>query len=117
MDYCAMLLFAVASVLCAEWGAYFQVGDSLASFKPLIMVFGTLATLIAFGPLLSFGPLLYRARRAGLLEVSTMATAASRRFHERWIEGEDRSGRSFGFDVQSLAATVQTYRETVEQMV
>lgn len=116
MDYCALLLFAVASVLCAEWGAYFRVDDSLASFKPLILAFGTLATLIAFGPLLSFGPLLYRARRAGLLEVSTMATAASRRFHQRWIEGGDRSGRSFGFDVQSLAATVQTYRETVEQM-
>jgi hypothetical protein len=116
IDYCALLLFAAASVLCAEWSVYLQVGDSLSSFKPLILAFGTLATLVAFGPLLSFSPLLYRTRRAGLLEASNMATAASRRFQQRWIHGEDHGGRSFGFDVQSLAATVQAYRETVEQM-
>jgi hypothetical protein len=116
IDYCAMLLFAASSVVCSEWGSYFEFGSSLATFKPLLIVFGAFATLLAFGPLLLFGPLLAHVRRAGLLEVGGVATDESRRFHRRWIEGKDRGGRNFGVEVQGLAAAAQTYRETVEQM-
>jgi len=116
VDYCAMLLFAMTAVLCTEWGAHFEIGTSLAGFKPILIVYGALATLVAFGPLLFFCPMLYKARRDGLIEVARMATQAGRRFHQRWIEGRDRSGRSYGFEVQGLAATVHSYRETVEKM-
>ncbi|MFT3922917.1 MAG: hypothetical protein QM778_10315 [Myxococcales bacterium] len=116
VDYCAMLLFAATSVLCTEWGSRIDLGGSLSSFKPLLALFGTLATLVAFGPLLLFSPLLYKARREGLIEVSGMAAEAGRRFHRRWIEGRGCGSRAFGLEVQGLAATVSSYRETVEKM-
>src|SRR5690242_15256568 len=36
MGYCALLLFAVASTLCAEWGDRLALGASLSGFTPLL---------------------------------------------------------------------------------
>jgi hypothetical protein len=113
VNYCAVLLFTVSSVVCAEWGTRFNLGASLGSFKPLLLVFGTAGTLIAFGPLLLFVPQLVRAHRRGKLELNALATKLGRRLrrasidHESSVESET---------VMALANVEQTYRETVKQL-
>ncbi|MDQ3363809.1 MAG: hypothetical protein M3680_00050 [Myxococcota bacterium] len=54
IGYCAMLLFTVASVLCAEWHDLAFFGVTLVSFAPLLVLFAAVGTLVAFGPLLLF---------------------------------------------------------------
>lgn len=127
IDYCTMLLFAASSVLSAEWGTRFSMGATLETFKPLLLVFGSVATLLAFGPLLMFMPLLWRARREGGLDVTALVAHMGRTFETRWVEAggfargrplEARQGEepSLGFEAQSLSAMIQSYRETVIQM-
>lgn len=116
VDYCTMLLFAVASVLSAEWGSRLSFEATLNGFKPLLLVFATLATLIAFGPLLLFMPLLFRARRSGTLDAAEIAVHTGRRFEQRWLEGRGGRGRSLSNEAQGLAALITSYRETVDQM-
>jgi hypothetical protein len=113
LGYCAVLLFAVSSVLCAEWGSRFTLGATLASFKPLLVVFAAVATLVAFGPLLLFAPQLFTARQRGLREVGGVACRAGRAFREVLLDpsASVESGR-----VYELAGVEQTYRETVKQL-
>jgi hypothetical protein len=115
IDYCAILLFAISSVLCAEWRGRYFLGTTLASFKPLLAMFGAVATLIAFGPLLFFSPQLFRARRQGLVECDGFATTHNRRFQREWIDESDSEGR-VSRNTQQLAAAVEIYRETVFQL-
>jgi hypothetical protein len=113
VGYCAVLLFAASSVVCAEWGSRFMLGETLSSFKPLLLVFGCVATLVAFGPLLLFAPQLLRARRQGMLELGSVATYAGRAFREVLLDPErSLASRS----AQELASLEQTYRETVKQL-
>jgi hypothetical protein len=113
VGYCAMLLFAASSVLCAEWGGRLMLDATLATFKPLLLVFGCVATLVAFGPLLLFAPQLLQARRQGMLELGSVATSAGRLFREALLHPERSVG---GGSVQELASLEQTYRETVKQL-
>lgn len=113
MGYCAVLLFAVSSVLCAEWGNRFTLGATLASFQPLLLVFAAVATLVAFGPLLLFAPQLFTGRQRGLREVGGVACRAGRSFREALL---DRSTPVDGGKVYELASVEQAYRETVKQM-
>jgi hypothetical protein len=113
MGYCAVLLFAVSSVLCAEWGNRFTLGATLASFKPLLVVFAAVATLVAFGPLLLFAPQLFTARQRGLREVGGVACRAGRAFREALLApGAPVDSRT----VYDLASVEQAYRETVKQL-
>lgn len=116
MDYCTMLLFAASSVLSAEWGNRFFIGATLQTFKPLLLMFGSVATLLAFGPLLVFAPLLYRVRREGALDLAGVVAHAARTYQRRWLEDGGRQERDLGFEVQSLSAMIQSYRETVSQI-
>ena len=113
VGYCAMLLFAISSVLCAEWGSRFTLGQTLASFKPLLLVFAAVGMLIAFGPLLLFVPQLTRARRHGMLEVGALATFSGRRFRNALLYPQRPLESS---QVQELASLEQTYRETVKEL-
>ena len=65
---------------------------------------------------LVFIPILYRVRREGALEVAGMAADYGRAFQKRWLDEREHTGRELGLDVQSLAAMIQSYRETVNQM-
>jgi hypothetical protein len=113
VGYCAALLFAVSSVLCAEWGNRLTIGATLASFKPLLLVFASVATLIAFGPLLLFAPQLFYARRRGMLELGGVAADSGRAFRKALRDPTLRLGRR---SVHELASLEQTYRETVKQL-
>lgn len=113
VGYCAMLLFAISSVLCAEWGSRFTLGATLASFKPLLLVFAAVAVIIAFGPLLLFAPQLWRARRKGLLEVGRVASRVGRLLRSSYRDPERLQESRV---VQDLASIEQTYRETVKQL-
>jgi hypothetical protein len=113
VGYCAGLLFAISSVLCAEWGGRFTLGATIGGFAPLLLAFGTIGVLIAFGPLFLFVLPLYRARRYGLAEVGGIATAAGRRFRDQCLDTTLERDR---VDVHALSAVEQTYRETVYEL-
>ncbi len=113
VGYCSMLLFAISSVLCAEWGGRFTLGATIGSFAPLLLAFGTVGILIAFGPLCLFVVPLFRARRYGIAEVGGIATAAGRRFRRQCLDTTLARER---VDVHALAAVEQTFRETVDEL-
>lgn len=110
IGYCALLLFAIASVLCAQWSGRFALGATLATFKPLLLLFGTVGTLIAFGPLLLFSGQLRRLRREGTRALGELAMAYGRRFRWRWLaRAEDRERFDSG-DVEPLVNLAQAYQ-------
>lgn len=116
IGYCSMLLFAISSVLCAEQGSRLAFGASLASFTPLLLVFGTAGTLIAFGPLLLFTPQLMRARRDGLVEYARLGSEYGRGFQRRWIRGRPSAERIGPRSTQPLSDLGAIYRDTVERL-
>jgi hypothetical protein len=113
MVYCAMLVFAISSVLCAELETRQTLGATLESFSPLLVLFALVGTLIAFGPLLAFAPQLYRARKRGLLELDGYASRCGRRLRAALLDPNGSEGRE---TIQVMANTEQTYRETVTQL-
>ncbi len=115
IGYCATLLFAISCVVVAEWGERFAGGNTLGSFQPLFMLFGVVGALVAFGPLLFYVPLLFRARYAGILETSSFATQFARLFRARRLELRGRELMT-SRDVQGLTAMNASYQETVEGM-
>jgi hypothetical protein len=115
VDYCALILFAVSSVLCAEWGGRL-VFTTFSSFEPVLIAFAAIAILLAFGPLLCFTPPLVRARRAGLVESAGAAAAFSRRFRREWLEQRDHTSRP-DTDPMPLVNVTELYRHTAQRMV
>ncbi len=113
--YCAALLFVVSAVVCAEWGSRFGAGQTLASFKPLLLLFGSAGALIAFGPLLVFTPLLVRARSEGLKYLGGFAARSGRRFR-RHLSRDPRPSPARYQEVDGLTAMATTYRESVNSI-
>lgn len=113
VDYCAMLLFAVSSVLTAEWDARFTFATF---FEPLVLAFAVFGVLVAFGPLIFFAPRLERTRRAGLVESARVATAFGRRLRAQSLETRDLESR-LRSDPEPLAHMTQIHRNTVEHLV
>jgi hypothetical protein len=118
VGYCAMVLFAVSSVVCSEWGERFALGETLRSFQPLLLLFAVVGSLVAFGPLFFFVPQLFRAKRQGLIEANSFATRFGRRFHRHWIQSRRSRGREAlaGDDIQALDALGSSYRDGIAQL-
>jgi hypothetical protein len=117
IGYCEVLLFAIASVLSAEWQGRVELGTTLASFAPMLLAFVTVATLVAFGPLLAFTPQLVRARHTGRIQVAGVAIDLGRRFKRRWVDRtEVARPDDLSADAQGLAAVGATYRDCVERL-
>jgi hypothetical protein len=116
VSYCALLLFAVASMLCADWGDRLVPSMSLTGFKPLLALFAGVGMVIAFGPLLVFVPQLIEARRRGILECGGRACDEGRRFLERVARGQTRRGEQSGSDLAALSDVTVVYREAVDQL-
>ena len=115
--YCSLMLLATSSVLCAGWATQMTLyGARLESFRPLFIVYALLALLIAVAPLLVFMPQLVVARIVGRRQYGGLVTDYTRRFHERWIQGDDRFGLLGTPHIQSLADLGTSYRENIEQM-
>lgn len=114
LTYCALLLFALASALAAEWSARFQFVTATA-FLPLLFGLALAAMLIAFGPLLLFIPQVYRVRRAGLVQLGGIAARNGRWFRKHWVGtgGGELLARS---DAEGLDATARVYRDTVKSI-
>jgi hypothetical protein len=117
VGYCALLLFAAASMLCGEWGNKLMLSPTLTGFKPLLALFVGVGVLIAFGPLIVFTPQLLRARREGLLDCGGRACDEGRRFRRRIAEGRAmRKGESSGSDLAALSDVTTVYREAVDRI-
>jgi hypothetical protein len=115
--YCEVLLFAIASVFCADWQGRAVFGTTIASFVPLLLMFGVVGMLVAFGPLLVFAGQLVRARRIGRIEVSGLAVGLGRRFRRRWIERTEPTPEANADDeFQGLVAVGTTYRDRVDRL-
>lgn len=115
IGYCALLLFALSSVLCAEWGSRLTF-ESLKSFEPLVLAFAVAGTLIAFGPLLLFVPQLERARLAGLTRCGGAATEYGRRFERHGLRPGDAAPSEDGSPV-GLALAGDVFRKSVDPML
>jgi hypothetical protein len=116
VGYCAFLLFAVASTLCAEWGDKLTLGASLAGFSPLLALFAGVGGLIAFGPLLAFAPQLFWARRRGIIDCGGRACDEGRRFQRRVAEARALEEPTAAVEVSALADVGAVYREAVDRL-
>ena len=117
LGYCALLLFAAASIMCAQWGDQLAVSSSLSSFAPLIALFAGAGALIAFGPLLFFAPQLSRARRLGVIDCGGRASDEGRRFERRAAADPDDPDRMrAAAETSALADLGAIYREGVDRL-
>ena len=115
--YCSLMLLAISSVLCAGWATQIRMyGAHLEGFKPLFAAYVLIALLIAAAPLMVFVPQLVFARIDGRRQYGGLVTDYTRRFHERWILGDDRFGLLGSPHIQSLADLGTSYRENIEAM-
>jgi hypothetical protein len=112
--YCALLLFALSSVLCAEWGTKLAF-SSAVSFEPLLFAFVAAGALLSFGPLLLFVPQLDRARLAGLTQCGIAASEYGRRFERHGLSRGEVSLLGEGSPV-ALAQMGVVFRENVDRM-
>jgi hypothetical protein len=115
VGYCAFLLFAAASMLCAEWGEQLA-SPTLTGFKPLLALFAGVGALIAFGPLLVFSPQLVRARLKGVLDCGGRACDEGRRFRRQLADRRRNKSEPSNADLAALAEVTVVYREAVDRM-
>jgi hypothetical protein len=78
IGYCAVFLFAVSSVLAADLSHRLDFG-SFESFQPLLVTFLVVGSLVAFGPLLAFVPMVIRAALRGRTEADGVASEHGRK--------------------------------------
>jgi hypothetical protein len=116
VGYCTFLLFAAASMMCAEWGAKLTFSSTLIGFKPLLALFAGVGAFIAFGPLLVFTPQLIEARRQGILDCGGRACDEGRRFRRHLTDGRARRPEPSGADLAALSDVTTVYREAVDRM-
>jgi hypothetical protein len=116
VGYCAFLLFAVASMLCAEWGDTLTFDRSLKGFSPLLALFAGAGGMIAFGPLLAFAPQLFRARRQGIIDCGGRACDEGRRFQRRVLERLPIDDPAASIEVSALCDVGVVYREAVDRL-
>jgi hypothetical protein len=116
IGYCTMLLFAISSVVCAEHGARFSFGMTLASYKPLLAIFAAVGALIAVGPLLFFVPQLTYARRDGRTELSDLATDLSRRVHQRAMKERNLRPGDDGYETERLTEATAIFQQSTDTL-
>lgn len=113
IGYCAMLLFALSAVLCAEWEVRGTLGATLASFGPLLFILVTSGIAFALGPLLLFVPQLFLAKKRGMLELGGLAVRYGRLFRGAVVQRQGDEERKYA---ETLASAEQTYRETIKPL-
>lgn len=87
----------------------FYQQQSLLSFKTTIIMLAGFFVLVILGPLVIFTPHLARARRSGLGNYGTLATAYVSDFDEKWLRGTTKSKLLGTTDIQSLADLANSY--------
>lgn len=105
------LLFAACAVLASEdAGRVLSAGAGIEVLQRGYPFLFLIALAAFFGPLLVFTPALLRARQRGLVSYGLLASDYTRRFDEKWIEG-DRPGEPLlgSADFESQAALHDTF--------
>jgi hypothetical protein len=116
VGYCAFLLFAVASILCAEWGDRLTLSASFIGFAPLLALLVGVGALLAFGPLMAFAPMLFLARRQGIIDCGGRACDDGRRFQRRVVEARAEGTAIAADEMSALADVGAVYREAVDRL-
>jgi hypothetical protein len=115
--YCAGLLLALSSVLCAGWGTQMLLyGAKIETFKPLLYAFVLVGALIALAPLFAFIPQLLRARQRGRCAYGGLVAEYARQFQARWAKEPPPSELLGNQDFQALNDLCTSYRENSEKM-
>lgn len=83
----------------------------LSSYVPAIAIYAICALLILTLPLVIFTPKLLAAKRVGLHQYGSLATAYSRDFQNKWVRGENPQHDALlgTSDIQSLADLANSY--------
>ena len=84
-------------------------GQSLLSYKMLVIGVVALFVLVILGPLVIFSPQLARAKRTGLAEYGNLANDYVRGFDQKWLRGGKDKEILGTADIQSLADLASSY--------
>jgi hypothetical protein len=115
--FCASMLVATSSVLCAGWATQVRSGSVvLEALRPVFFAYVLIGIVIAFAPLLAFVPQLFQARIVGKKQYGGLVSDYVQRFHERWIVSPDRRDLLGTADLQALADLSTSYQENVEKI-
>jgi hypothetical protein len=113
-----VIILALSSVVAAVIAnRVLYGGETLVSFKFIAAMFVVLNVILFLGPLMVFTPKLIKLKHRGLLEYSTLATAYSRSFDQKWLRGDNEQNEPLlgTGDIQSLA-DLSTSVENIETM-
>lgn len=108
-----IIVLAISTILTAAIGEKIIFGgESLSSFKVIIIAYVVLQLVIFLGPLLVFSPLLIRVKRRGLLDYGTLATGYTQAFDNKWVRGKAPDGETLlgSSDIQSLADLANSFQ-------
>lgn len=108
-----IIVFALSIIITAAIGEKIIFGgESLPSFKVIIVAYVVLQLVIFLGPLLVFTPLLLRVKRRGLLEYGALATGYTQSFDNKWVRGKAPDGETLlgSSDIQSLADLANSFQ-------
>jgi hypothetical protein len=115
--YCAVLLTAASSVVCAAWETQIErYGLGLDAIKPLFFTYVLASALVAFAPLVLFVPKLVRARIVALQSYGGLVSDYTQRFQQQWLERAERPHLLGTTHIQSFSDLGTAYRENVERM-
>jgi hypothetical protein len=108
-----IIILALSVILSAAIGEKIIFGgQSLSSFKVIIVAYVVLQLVVFLGPLLVFSPLLLKVKRRGVLDYGALATGYTQSFDTKWVrekapDGETLLGSS---DIQSLADLANSFQ-------
>jgi hypothetical protein len=115
--YCAVLLTAASSVVCAAWETQIEkYGLGLDAIKPLFFTYVLVGALVAFAPLVLFVPKLVRARILALKSYGGLVSDYTQRFQQQWLERAERPHLLGTPHIQAFSDLGNAYRENVERM-
>ncbi|WP_260736359.1 hypothetical protein [Tunturiibacter lichenicola] len=111
----APIAFAVTNVVGSTWRHdILRHGARLNDFRLPAIVLAVLIALIAFGPLLFFGPRLAALRRRGLMEYGVLGQIHSEEFQEKWIV--NRAGHEREFLQAPESSTLADFGNSFEKI-
>lgn len=108
-----ILVLSVSTVFASTIGERIIFGgESLSSFKVIIVAYVVLQQVLFLGPLLVFSPLLLKIKRKGLLVYGALATTYTQSFDNKWISGNTPQGEILlgSSDIQSLADLANSFQ-------
>jgi hypothetical protein len=108
-----IIVLALSIIVAAAIGEKIIFGgESLSSFKVVIVAYIVLQLVIFLGPLFVFTPLLLGVKRRGLLDYGTLATGYTQAFDNKWVRGRAPEGETLlgSSDIQSLADLANSFQ-------